>query len=95
VKAIGLPVTILVAIVIAVIVIAVAIVMMGPLSPLGEKQALEGYLTSCCTSYRLNGNCAAPDPAFECTLSPQLGGKISISELAGRLGGDVDTRCCR
>jgi len=94
-KAMSLPVTILVAIVIGVVVILVSLLFVSPLNPLSEKQALEGYLTSCCTSYRLNGMCLKPDPAFKCTLSPQMGGTTTIAELVARVGGDVDTRCCR
>lgn len=95
--AVGLPITLLVGIVLAVMLIAVAIAIFVIIPGLEETEALKGFFSICCSAYNIAGHCAegAANYEFECIVDEKFapGGKMTISELAGRIGVTVE-RCC-
>jgi len=94
-KGISMPMEIVVALVLMAVVILVWLMLTGQIIPQGEQQALQGYMTSCCISYRIGGNCLSPKPDYMCSVGADLGGNMTISALAGRVNTDIDSRCCK
>lgn len=96
--AVSLPMTILIGIVLAILLIVFAIFMLGGLPGLKSEQTLRGYFESCCIAYSIAGHCepGEEDLNFQCSIDPKIvaGGKISIAELAQKVGLSVDV-CCK
>jgi len=96
--ALGLPVTLLITIVLAVIILLAALVMLNIIPGLEETEALKGYFSTCCTAYNIAGHCeeGAENPDFLCAVDEKFapGGKMTISELASRIGVPVES-CCK
>jgi hypothetical protein len=88
----------MVAILIAVIMVAAALAILFVLPSLSESEAYKGYFSTCCVSYNLAGKCGegAGDPSFQCMVSEKLiaSGKLSITELASKIGAAPEA-CCR
>ena len=108
-KAVSLPVTLLVIVIIGFVVIMVSYFVLGPILGTAEAQTASAAMSTCCSNYVLAGYCEKDDQgnfvAFEdigCVVDPSLSptGQMSITELAGKSGHaptaeGVQTACCK